>query len=258
MTPNGCSVDHDRQEDDGQRGQQDVQRDLVRRLLPLGALDQGDHPVEERLARSAVIRTTMRSDSTLVPPVTAERSPPDSRITGADSPVIADSSTDAMPFDDLAVGRDQVAGLAHHDVALAQLGRGDELLGCRRADSACLGVGALLRSVSACALPRPSATASAKLANSTVNQSQTVIGPVEDAGVRDRLDEGHDRADQHDEHHRVPHLNPRIQLAERVHERRARGSRGRTGCGRGAGRRREATAGAVRRRLWLPSEELAV
>ncbi len=45
----------------------------------------------------AVTRTTIQSDSTLVPPVTAERSPPDSRITGADSPVIADSSTDATP-----------------------------------------------------------------------------------------------------------------------------------------------------------------
>ncbi len=45
----------------------------------------------------AVIRTTIWSDSTRVPPVTAERSPPDSRITGADSPVMADSSTDAMP-----------------------------------------------------------------------------------------------------------------------------------------------------------------
>ena len=32
-----------------------------------------------------------------------------------------------------------------------------------------------LRSVSACALPRPSAMASAKFANSTVNQSQSVI-----------------------------------------------------------------------------------
>ena len=29
--------------------------------------------------------------------MTAERSPPDSRITGADSPVMADSSTEAMP-----------------------------------------------------------------------------------------------------------------------------------------------------------------
>ena len=44
-----------------------------------------------------VMRTTIWSESTRVPPVTAERSPPDSRITGADSPVIADSSTDAMP-----------------------------------------------------------------------------------------------------------------------------------------------------------------
>ena len=32
-----------------------------------------------------------------MPPVTAERSPPDSRITGADSPVIADSSTEPTP-----------------------------------------------------------------------------------------------------------------------------------------------------------------
>ena len=45
----------------------------------------------------AVMRTTIWSDSTRVPPVTAERSPPDSRITGADSPVMADSSTLAMP-----------------------------------------------------------------------------------------------------------------------------------------------------------------
>ena len=45
----------------------------------------------------AVMRTTMRSDNTFVPPVTAERSPPLSRMTGADSPVMADSSTEAMP-----------------------------------------------------------------------------------------------------------------------------------------------------------------
>ena len=44
-----------------------------------------------------VIWITMRSESTVVPPVTALRSPPDSRITGADSPVMADSSTEATP-----------------------------------------------------------------------------------------------------------------------------------------------------------------
>ena len=46
---------------------------------------------------AAVMRTRIQSDSTCVPPVTADRSPPDSRITGADSPVIAASFTDAMP-----------------------------------------------------------------------------------------------------------------------------------------------------------------
>ena len=46
---------------------------------------------------SWVISTTIRSESTRVPPVTALRSPPASRMTGADSPVIADSSTEAMP-----------------------------------------------------------------------------------------------------------------------------------------------------------------
>src|SRR3989442_414965 len=45
----------------------------------------------------AVISITIRSDKTRVPPVTALRSPPASRITGADSPVMADSSTEAMP-----------------------------------------------------------------------------------------------------------------------------------------------------------------
>ena len=46
---------------------------------------------------AALIRTLIQSDSTCVPPVTAERSPPDSRMTGADSPVIAASLTEAMP-----------------------------------------------------------------------------------------------------------------------------------------------------------------
>ena len=40
-----------RQEDDGQAREQDVERDLVGRLLPAGALDEGDHPVDEALAR---------------------------------------------------------------------------------------------------------------------------------------------------------------------------------------------------------------
>ena len=46
-------LERDRREekDDRQPGQQDVERDLVRRLLPLRSFDELDHPVEERLAR---------------------------------------------------------------------------------------------------------------------------------------------------------------------------------------------------------------
>ena len=131
-----------------------------------------------------VIRTTIRSDRTLVPPVTADRSPPDSRMTGADSPVIADSSTDATPSmtspspgmtwpaSTTTSRRPRAgcqaptprgmacrlsAGLASHAASRATVSR------------------LVRRSVSACALPRPSATASARLANSTVSQSQAVI-----------------------------------------------------------------------------------
>ena len=43
------------------------------------------------------MRTTSQSESTRVPPVTALRSPPLSRMTGALSPVMALSSTEAMP-----------------------------------------------------------------------------------------------------------------------------------------------------------------
>ncbi len=44
-----------------------------------------------------VTLTLSQSETTVVPPVTAERSPPLSRITGADSPVIAASLTEATP-----------------------------------------------------------------------------------------------------------------------------------------------------------------
>ena len=46
---------------------------------------------------SELIRTLIQSDTTSVPPVTEEKSPPLSLVTGADSPVIADSSILAIP-----------------------------------------------------------------------------------------------------------------------------------------------------------------
>jgi len=54
-----------------------------------------------------VISTTIRSDRTRVPAMTAQRSLHDQRITGADSPSIADSSTKGNALDDDTVTRDQ-------------------------------------------------------------------------------------------------------------------------------------------------------
>ena len=70
------------------------------------------------------MRTLIQSESTRVPPVTADRSPPDSRMTGADSPVIADSSTEATPsMISPSPGMNSPACDEDH-VALAQAGRG--------------------------------------------------------------------------------------------------------------------------------------
>ena len=118
---------------------------------------------------SCVISTTMRSESTRVPPVTALRSPPDSRMTGADSPVMADSSTEAMPSMTVPSPGITSPGLDDDDVA-ADAARTRPWC-CRRAARAVVSL-RIARRVAAWALPRPSAIASAKLPKSTVSHSQ--------------------------------------------------------------------------------------
>ena len=125
-----------------------------------------------------VMRTTMRSESTRVPPVTAERSPPDSRITGADSPVMALSSTVAMPSTTSpSPGISSPASTTHR----SPMSSAEEARSSMLPSGSCTNAVVserVLRSVSAWALPRPSATASAKLANSTVNHSHRATSPV--------------------------------------------------------------------------------
>src|SRR5579884_746394 len=125
--------------------------------------------------RSAVIRTTIRSESTLVPPVTAERSPPDSRMTGADSPVMADSSTEAMPstMSPSEGMRSPASHTTMSPLASAEAGTRSSVPSgrSRRASVSAR----MRRSDSAWALPRPSAIASAKLAKITVRKSQAVM-----------------------------------------------------------------------------------
>ncbi len=127
---------------------------------------------------SCVISTTMWSDSTRVPPVTALRSPPDSRMTGADSPVIADSSTEAMPSITVpSPGITSPASTTTTSPRVSSLA-GLVVPSFRRATVSVR----IARSVSACALPRPSAIASAKLPNTTVSHSQMATVNVNQAG----------------------------------------------------------------------------
>ncbi len=129
-----------------------------------------------------VTRTTIRSESTVVPPVTEEKSPPDSRTTGADSPVMADSSTVAMPSTiSPSPGMTSPAETTTRSpirsvVAATSSSRPSS--SSRRA-----GVSVRVRRRdSAWARPRPSATASARFANSTVNHSHTATSHANTLG----------------------------------------------------------------------------
>ena len=114
-----------------------------------------------------------------MPPVTALRSPPDSRITGrrlAGDRRLVDGR-DAL--DHRAVAGDHLAGLDDDDVALGELGRRDA-----RCPSCIVAIVSwrIARSVSAWARPRPSANASAMFAKTTVSHSQIEIVNVYQAG----------------------------------------------------------------------------
>ena len=137
----------------------------------------------------AVTLTMSQSDSTCVPPVTELRSPPLSRITGALSPVIAASFTEATPsMTSPSAGTKSPASTSTTSpfrraeagtvaYRAPRSGRASRLAWrSRRA----------FRSDAACALPRPSAIASAKLAKSTVNQSQTDTQKMNHGGASPR------------------------------------------------------------------------
>ena len=127
---------------------------------------------------AAVMRTTIQSETTSVPPVTALRSPPDSRMTGALSPVTAASFTLAMPSTTSpSEGIRSPASTSTWSPTRSSVAA----LGCQIARSsgrisslARVSVRARRR-LSAWARPRPSATASAKVAKSTVSHSQAAM-----------------------------------------------------------------------------------
>ena len=164
------------------------------------------------------MRIDTRSDKIFVPPVTALRSPPDSRITGALSPVMTDSSTVAMPSI-TSPSPGMMSPVSHSTTSPQRSSEAatDSILPFAAQRLAIVSV-LVLRSVSACALPRASAMASAKFANSTVNHSQMAIWKLESDApaaaerVARQKNGGDQRAHFHHEHHRIPDQRRRVQF----------------------------------------------
>ena len=116
-----------------------------------------------------------------MPPVT-EWSPPASRITGAVSPVIADSSTEATPSTTSpSVGITCPASTTTWSPACSVVRAPRPRLPSDASRRATVSA-RVRRRLSACALPRASARASAKLANRTVNHSQIAISQAKMLG----------------------------------------------------------------------------
>ena len=129
------------------------------------------------LPGSEVMRIFSQSDTIVVPPVTEQKSPPDSRTTGADSPVMADSSTEAMPS--ITSPSPGMISPAFTITTLPFFNSLDRTVFSVPSSSnrrACVSFCVFFR-LAACAFPRPSATDSAKFANRTVTNStaQTII-----------------------------------------------------------------------------------
>ena len=132
-------------EDDGEPGQQDIERDLVGRSLTLGAFDQLDHAIEERRPRRGrdahanPVGKHLRAAGdrgSVAAGFTDHRC----RLAG-DRRLVDGGDT----LDHLAVGRDVVAGFDEDDIADLQAGARDELvvLGVRGAEQFGLRLGAL-------------------------------------------------------------------------------------------------------------------
>ena len=119
-----------------------------------------------------VIRTVIFPERIFVPPVTPHRSPPDSLITGADSPVMADSSTRAVPSMMSPSPGIYSPSSTSNDVAFHKVPRRHLFRAAVTFTSGATSWFRVLLSDSALAFPRISASASAKFANKTVTHSQ--------------------------------------------------------------------------------------
>jgi hypothetical protein len=218
---------HDRREEgDREPREQDVEGDLVRCLAALGAFDEGDHPVEERLAgllrhlHHEPVGEQLRTagDGRAVPARLAD----DRRRLTGDRRLVdrADS------LDDLAVGGDDHARLDDNDVVALELGSRDLLEGA-------VGTAAMGGSRRPGRAQRVCLRLAAPLGDGLgeVREEHREPEPERDhayeperarvpANDVEHEDPGGDDAPElHDEHHRVADLMPWIELRERVADR---------------------------------------
>ena len=228
-------------EDDRQPDEQDVERDLVGRLLPVGPLDEGDHPVEERLAR---LRRDPHDDAVGEDPgasgdgraVAAGFADHRRRLAG-DGRLV--DRGDAL--DDVTVAGDHLAGLDDDQVADLQLRRRniddgavvEADVGDRLRAGLAQGVGLGLAPTFGDRLgevgeqhrePQPGGH----------QADEHVVGRRRLGHVPEEQDGGPRRADLDDEHDRVAGLGAGVQLDERVpdgpaHDRRLEQPRARLG-----------------------------
>ncbi len=215
-------ADHDQDEDDGQGCQQDVQRYLVRGLLPGGALDQRDHPVDEAVpgARGDPHDDRVRQDGRApgdTGPVTARLPEHRGRFTG-DGRLVHHRRA----VDHVTVGRNQLPRLDEHEVERLEFGRGYDL-----------GLGAAqVRPVGPVLEPerdRVRTRLAQRLglgAAATFGDGLGEVGeqdrqpqpdadhPGEDRRVDKRRQRGQDRSDRDDEQHRLLHQLTRMELGD--------------------------------------------
>jgi hypothetical protein len=208
------------QEDDREHAEQDRQRDLVRGLLPLGPFDQGDHPVHERPARlggdpdAQVVAEHPRPAGH--PRAVPARLPDHRRGLAGDGGLV--DGGDAL--DRLPVAGDDLARPDLDDVAGPQLGAGHGLgapvLAQPPGHRGGPGLPELVGLRLAAALGHRLGEAGE---HDREPEPERDLPGEGDRPPGEQVDQEPD-GDQHaagldDEQHRVAHLHPRVELAER-------------------------------------------
>ena len=203
------------QEDDRQAGQQDVQRDLVGRLLPRRPLDQGDHPVDEALAgpgRDLDDDPVGQHLGAAGDRAAVATGLPDDRGRLAGDRGLVDAG-DAL--DDVAVTGDDLARLDHHPVAELQRRsrrRASSVPSAQQPAGHRLGLGPAQRG--RLGLAPALGHGLGEVGEDDGEPQPHDDRPGEQAGVDDREHRGQHRADLDDEHDRAVHHHAGVELAD--------------------------------------------